>query len=187
MQVMKMISKADLGWMAAVIDLKGRIYHKKNRKRATPQLVLHVQSKDRHIIARLADLTGTEPEPHDAKGPADFMRHPCREHCPKAHVHVIEYPWQMPESGTWTITGVAMGIVLFNLAPHMVTDRPFQSSNSYTYHEAMVTVFGNATLKGQGSGAVRSSALRLMNLGWRVPPKMADKLFPVHLYETSVS
>jgi hypothetical protein len=174
----KKISKADLGWMAAVIDLKGKIYQKTNRSRATPQLVLHVQSKDRHIINRLAALTGTEPEPHDAKGPADFMRHPCREHCPDAHVHVIEYPWQMPQSGTWTITGVGMGIVLANIKPYMTTTQPQQSTNSYTYKEAMELVFGNAVLKGQGVGMVRSSTLRLMNLGWTVPPKMIVKLFP---------
>lgn len=167
----KKLSKADLGWMAAVIDLKGHIVQKKNRSRATPQTVLVVDCKDPKIIRKLSVLTGTKPEPRDARGLADFMRHPCREHCPEAHQHVSEHPWSPPGSITrWTITGVSAGIVLRNLLPYMAADDD--------YSELIDEVFEAATWTGQGAGMVRKSVMRLMNLGWAVPNKVIGKLFP---------
>ena len=83
------ISQRDLGWMAGVLDLKGRISLKSNQTRATKQAVLAVQTGEIAVIRRLGDLTGTSPEVMRAKPLKDFMRKNCSTHCPDKHSHVL--------------------------------------------------------------------------------------------------
>jgi hypothetical protein len=165
---MPKLSPAELGWAAAVVDLKGKVYRKKNRQRATPQLVLHVQSKDRRVVHRLSQMTETKPEMLDIRSIPDFMRHPCNEHCPEAHIHVKK--GDMPQIGTWTVTGAAMVIVLHNLKPYMTTWYGWDD----VYHECLSRI----VTSGQGVGMVRQSAHRLEELGWKIPPELGKKLWP---------
>lgn len=173
---MEHISPAVLGWMAGVIDLKGRLAVKKNKLRATPQYTLHVESKDFQVVSKLSEYTGTSPELKKPQATADFMRRQCTQHCPETHVHVHEGPYgptEMPAVARWTVTGAAMVTVLFNT-------RPFQLINR-GYDEACKDILKNLTFIGQGSGAVRASQQRLYNLGWRLPPIVIDSLFGLNI------
>lgn len=164
------ISKADLGWMAAVIDMKGHVIRKQNKTRKTPQLVLTVDTKDRRIAVRLSRLTGTQPDMKTMAPVDKFLRRGCAEHCPEPHVHVLDdqYPATPPTTTRWTLTGVAMAVVLANLEPYMST---------YDEYSGYVdTIMAFAVTEGQGVGQVRASATRLKKLGWTIPPKIAGKL-----------
>jgi hypothetical protein len=164
-----MISKTDMAWMAAVIDLKGGIIRKNNKKRKTPQTVLIVDCKDARIAVRLSQLTGTAPEPHNQAPMSEFLRRGCREHCKTPHIHVYdeEHPWSMPQTTRWTITGAAMAVVLLNIAPYMST---YEEYRGYVDQAMSVMV-----TEGQGSGQVRASIRRLSELGWHIPARIAKK------------
>lgn len=162
------ISKSDLGWMAATIDMKGHIVRKNNKQRRTPQMVLVVDCRDERIVKRLSELTGTNPEFRPGSPPVKFMRRGCSEHCPEAHFHVDDYPWRMPEIARWTVTGIGMAIVLRNLKPYMCTYSEYAGD--------VKTVLDNTVIAGQGSGMVRSSIMRLMGLGWEIPDRIAHQL-----------
>jgi hypothetical protein len=162
------LTPATLGWMAAIIDLKGILLRKKNQSRATPQLVMVVDSKNFAVIGRLAELTGTQPEAkrvQDVK--AEWLRRGCTEHCPEAHVHVHDN-WHMPETQRWSTTGVAAAVVLTGLRPYLISDKP--------YDDFIEEALRNAALTGQGSGAVKATISRLVSLGWALPSELAQDL-----------
>jgi hypothetical protein len=150
-----------LGWLAGVVDLKGRLIYKVNATRATPQVVLMVESREHAIIKQLCLLTGTNVEQRTERPLKDFMRRGCAEHCPEAHVHLINDEATMPPVSRWTVTGASMVVVLYNLLPFLTIDRG--------YLEAMNAVIASTTLTGQGSGAVLKSLKRLYQLGWDMP------------------
>ena len=162
-----MIPAPKLGWMAGVIDLKGRLVYKRNKQRATPQVVLIVETKEYAIIKTLGALTGTKAEFKKAQPLKDFMRRSCADHCPEAHVHVGD-DRVMPQVARWTITGAGMVVVLSNLMPYLMIDRG--------YTEAIETVSRVTTLEGQGSGMVMMSLQRLASLDWDLPPQYAQAL-----------
>jgi hypothetical protein len=162
------ISDADLGWMAAIIDMKGGVITKANKTRKTPQVILKVDTVQRPIAERLCALTGVSPEPHKLSDrSAVFYRRGCKEHCLEPHIHVEEDNLPM-YSTRWTVTGTAMGIVIWNLRKHMTTYP--------NYSPYMGLVFSNTTVKGQGVGMVRASVKRLKDLGWRIPAKIEREL-----------
>ena len=168
-----MISDADLGWIAAIIDMKGSVNIKNNKTRvnSTPQVVLRVNTTDKRIAERLSALTGTAPEPRETREVltgTDFLRRGCKEHCPESHIHVDEGGHVFPASTRWTITGTAMGVVLWNV-------RKFMSTYP-EYSQYMGLVFGNTVTSGQGSGQVRASVRRLKDLGWRIPSRIDREL-----------
>lgn len=165
------VAPASLGWMAAVFDLKVLLLRKKNQQRATSQLVLVVDSKNKAVIDRLAKMTGTTPEygriqDWSSKG---WMRRGCIEHCPQAHIHALAP--NMPEHYRWTATGAAAAIVLHNLTPYLVADKP--------YGEFMDEALANTRLTGQGAKAIRDAMARLVGLGWELPPSLAEDLLQV--------
>ena len=157
------LSVADKAWVAGVFDLKLLVIRKNNKTRATPQLVLAVETKNEEIVRGLSALTGTRPEVQRAKDTPGFMRKGCDEHCPHPHVHVNDrgYAWSMPAVARWTITGAAAAVVLFNLLPYMRRPRNLP--------ELMDEMFDYTRLHGQGWGATRASLQRLMKLGWAMP------------------
>src|SRR5215472_14452971 len=108
-----------LGWFAGVIDLKGTIIRKNNQTRATPQLVLLIDTRHKAVADRMATMTGTGIGTRDVSVPLRFERKQCREHCPEVHVHVSEM--NMPQTYRWQATGVAAAIILHNLLPYMTT------------------------------------------------------------------
>ena len=157
-----------LGWMAGILDLRGRLLVKKNQMRNTPQFVLIAETKEVSIIRELSSLTGTKAELQAARPLKDFMRRSCTEHCPEAHVHVEDQDRMMPRIARWTITGAGMVTVLDNLMPFLMVDRG--------YPEAIDQVTRDTTLTGQGSGAVMASLRRLRDLGWELPERYARAL-----------
>lgn len=154
-----------LGWMAGVIDLKGRLITKKNAQRATPQYVLMVETKEFGVVRELANMTGTRPELMAPKKIKEFMRRSCTEHCPEAHVHVADEFLEMPRMGRWTITGASMATVLDNLSPFLVVDKGWS--------ELIEKIARTITLVSHGSGAVLASLRRLRDLGWDLPDQYA--------------
>lgn len=158
-----MIAAPKLGWMAGVLDLKGRLIFKDNRARVTAQVVLMVESKELGIIRELGSMTGTRPELKKAAPIKDFMRKGCIDHCPEPHVHVNEWGKELVIApvARWTITGAGMVVVLFNVQPYLQIERG--------YTEAVRLVQQNTVLTGQGSGMVYQSLRRLRQLGWDLP------------------
>lgn len=162
-----MIPAPKLGWMAGVIDLKGRLIYKNNRQRATAQVVLMVETKEYPIIKALGALTGTKAEFRKAQPLKEFMRRGCSDHCPEAHVHVSD-DREMPQVARWTITGAGMVVILTNLMPYLTIDRG--------YNEAIEQVRANTALQGQGSGMVFMSLQRLQSLDWELPKEYEQAL-----------
>lgn len=155
------ISMTSLGWMAGIIDLKGRLHYKANQQRRTTQTILTVDSKDAAIVRQLGLLTGTKPEWKTTKSLSDFIRRGCNEHCPEAHFHVHDKEW-VAEISRWTITGAGMVVVLDNLLPFLVIDKGYQ--------EAIEQIQKVTAYSGRGSGAVYATLIRLRDLGWDLPP-----------------
>jgi len=162
-----MITPAKLGWMAGIVDLKGHIYAKKNHQRATPQYVLMVESRFPGIIREMGAMVGTKPEAMTAKPLKEFMRRACVEHCVEPHIHVND-DRTMPQIYRWTITGVALGIVLDALEPLLTQDKGFR--------EVVDEVLNGAVMEGQGATAVMAAVNRLITLGWPMPEQISRVL-----------
>lgn len=165
-----MIPPGRLGWMAGIVDLKGRLVYKNNQQRATPQAVLTVHSKEASVIGALSALTGTKPDMRQGKPLADFMRRGCGEHCPEPHVHVLggHDGTDMPPIGCWTITGAGLVVVLSELMPLLQVDR--------SWDQVIEETTTAAVLDGRGSMQVLASLFRLKSLGWDMPEKFEDAL-----------
>ena len=158
-----MIPREKLAWMAAVLDMKGTIIIKANTQRATPQIVLMVESTHTTVVAELGRLTGSVIEPRaDRRRPA-WMRRGCIEHCPEPDV---EYPATdyLPDQTRWTVTGAAAAIVLHSVIPYMVTDKGME--------KALEEIMGNVDLHGRSGNSARQAVARLAKLGWRLPGKI---------------
>lgn len=165
------VTPLDMAWMAGVLDVKGTVLRKNNKTRKTPQVVLYLSIKDRRIAQRLSALTGTAPEEHMRSPlPEGFLRRNCAEHCTAPHVHVgdEEYPWQMPVTTRWAVTGIAAAVVLVNLAPFMSTYADYAGD--------VAQILGSFAAQGQGLGAVRKALLRLSSLGWQIPAAVTIRM-----------
>lgn len=161
------VPEVKLAWVAGILDYKGNLIRKNNKTRATPQIVLMVESTNTSIVAELARLTGSSPEPREGRRRKEWMRRGCITHCPEPD---IEYPPQedtLPDDIRWTLTGSAAAIVLYNVIPYMVTDRGMQAT--------MEEILGNVSLYGRSGNGVRQAAHRLYQLGWKLPPKIAQQ------------
>lgn len=160
-----------LGWVAGVLDLKGKIVTKKNRSRATPQFVLMVESKDVAVVRELCSLTGTHVEIKPERKLPEWMRRPCAEHCPDKHEHVHAerpYDWRMPGMARWTATGVTAAIILHNVLPYSLANLGLEV--------ALHSLLDQAVLVGQGSGASMKAIRRMHELGWELPEKFEEAL-----------
>lgn len=164
-----MLTEADKGWMAAVIDLRGYVYVKKNKQRAegSRQVVLMVESKRAGIIRRLSELVGTKPETMQAREMKEFMRRGCAEHCVEPHVHVND-DRTMPSVIRWTATGVCFAVIVSALEPYLTEDKGFP--------ELAQEVLGATEVLGRGSGAVVASLVRMKGLGWPMPELLHEQL-----------
>ena len=167
--------ETDKAWVGAMLDSRGYIQNKNNQERApgSRQIVLVLRTKHHEIAARLCAMTGTAPAILEQKKVSpELMRRQCAEHCPEAHVHVDTIA-ALPMITTWTVTGVAAAIVLWNVRKYMVTTRE-------PWDWAMKQSLRQMKLAGQGSGMTRAAAIRLQDLGWDLPPAMR-KLIPREL------
>lgn len=162
------LSQSKLCWVAGVFDLKARVINKNNKQRSkqSVQMVLYVESKNYTVIRTLCRLTGTSVETQEAQDHPDWMRKGCAEHCPDQHVHVNNtngYSFGMPAISRWTATGAAAAIILYNVIPHMETERGLG--------DALEEMLEQTVTSGQGWGAVKASIRRLRDLGWTLPPE----------------
>ncbi len=157
-----------MGWMAGIVDMRGKVLVKNNKKRNTRQIVLMVESGEMSIINTLGRLTGTKPDLQAPKPMAEFMRHGCLEHCPEAHIHANKMDLFLPAKARWTVTGAAMAVVLSNLMPMLTVDRG--------YPEFIREIVDNQVLVGQGATAVLRSVCRLRDCGWSIPEPYAGAL-----------
>jgi hypothetical protein len=167
-----MIPAPQLGWMAGILDLKGRVLYKNNQRRApgSRQMVLAVDSTQITIIRELARMTGTHPELKKVQeGKEGWWRKSCEQHCDTAHVHVTPGgPGDFPASARWTITGTGMVIVMHNVLPFMRSDHGFP--------EIMEEAMDQAKINGRGSPATLNSIRRLMGLGWELPEELKTSM-----------
>lgn len=161
-----MINDIQLSWMAGIFDQKANIQRKKNKTRATPQMVLYVESRHIEVIRKLGELTGTSTEISPPQRIKEWDRRACAEHCQNQfHVHVPtvheDKDLIMPSVAHWQATGAGAAVILHNVMPYMKTDRGFKEF----YWEALnYTVTG-----GQGFAAIYRSLTRLRGLGWLLP------------------
>ena len=155
--------------MAAIIDLKGRVYIKRNKQRAegSRQIVLMVESSRPQVIRKMAALTGTTPEARTARPLKEFMRRACNEHCVEPHVHVGDER-ELPAIQRWTATGVALAVIADSLLPLLTDDLGLP--------ELIQEILGNADVSGRGSGAVMATLLRLKERGWPMPAPLQEQL-----------
>jgi len=158
------MKNTDYAWVAAMLDSRGYVQTKKNKERAegSEQIVLVLRTKHHEIAQRLCAMTGTAPSLLDPKKVSpELMRRQCVEHCPEAHVHVDTF-MQLPMITTWTVTGVAAAIVLWNVRKYMVTSRE-------PWDWAMEQSMRQMKLAGPGSSSTKQVVQRLSGLGWNIP------------------
>jgi hypothetical protein len=164
------IPPEQLGWMAAVLDMRGAIIVKRNQTRATPQAVIMVETGQRVVVNRLCAMTGQQVELKNINPlPAEWTRRGCIEHCPEAHIHLHDEK-PMPTTSRWTVTGASAAVILHNVRPYLLTwaDKNYADC----YHRTLE----DATLSGRGSGATRHALRRLVGLGWVLPDGWLDEL-----------
>jgi hypothetical protein len=165
-----MITPAKLGWMAAIIDLRGRVYVKANATRATRQITLQVLSKETRVVQEMCRLTGVKAEANVSRPLKDFMRRGCAEHCPEQHVHVSDAADErvMPETRKWVVTGVAMAVVINAIKPYMAFDHDWDGY--------VDEIMSNVDIQGRGGRAVATVVNRLITLGWPMPERVMELL-----------
>jgi len=159
------MKETDKAWVAAMIDSRAYIRTKNNKERAegSEQIVLVLRTKHHEVAQRLCAMTGTAPMLLEQKKVSpELMRRQCIEHCPEAHVHVDTLA-ALPMITTWTVTGVAAAIVLWNVRKYMVTSRE-------PWDWAMEQSLRQMKVRGPGSSATKQAVQRLSGLGWNIPP-----------------
>lgn len=161
------LPSVQLGWMAGILDLKGRVLTKKNQTRATPQVVMYVETKENDIVRELGRMTGLHPEMMRIPDTAVFYRRPCTEHCPEAHSCVDEREYTFPQVGRWTITGAVIAVILINVEPFMRTKR---------FEGLTLQIMEQASFTGRGAGATVKAIRRLEALGWDIPDPIAKEV-----------
>lgn len=157
--------QTDYARVGALIDSRAHIQTKNNKDRAagSEQICLVLRTKHHEIAEWLSAMTGTSPELLSQKKVSpELMRRQCVEHCPEAHVHVDTIA-ALPDITTWTVTGVAAAIVLWNVRKYMVTTRE-------PWDWAMEQSFRQMKLRGPGSSSTKQVVQRLSRLGWGIPP-----------------
>lgn len=164
------VTETQLSWIGGVLDQKGNINRKKNKMRATPQMVLYVESRHIEVVRKLGTLTGTVTPTMPEQAVREWNRRACAEHCEnKYHVHIRQasegqvesFEPIMPPVARWQATGSGAAIILHNVMPYMQTDRGFK--------EFYWDIIRNTVSEGQGFAAVFRSANRLRELGWELP------------------
>lgn len=159
------IAETDIAWMAGVIDLRGKVVTKNNTMRATPPIILLVESKNHQVVEKLCKLTGQRVEFHTEKRIREFVRRACDIHCPVPHVHVNDEGAgvMVPEMKRWTITGAGIVVIMHSMLEYLTP----QARDKYA--EISLGIIDNTPLVGQGSGMVNKTIRRLALLGWPIP------------------
>jgi hypothetical protein len=173
-----MISQADLGWCAAILDFQGHVIRRANGHRAegSEHISIYVDTSITPITMKLSAMTGTAPEPkeHHNDLKQEWLRRGCGEHCPEAHIHIREV--NMPATVKWSVSGSSAAIVLWNLLPHMTTvdQAGGYDTGKEPWGWALGMCFASTRLTGRGAGAAVTAIKRLHSLGWELPPLFRD-------------
>jgi hypothetical protein len=156
------ITERDLGWMAGVMDLRGKTKLVRAPSRnERPLLAIYVESKELEVVDELGRLTGTKvTDPRESLLALSWERRGCGEHCPEPHVHVEVKASSAPTS-RWHITGAGAVIVLNSLIPRMRTNRGLS--------ELLAEGIKLVPPSGRGRGAIDKTIMRMMKLGWPIP------------------
>ncbi len=158
------ITVPQLGWMAGVIDMKGRTRKLTTKTRTSPMFTLMVETSNLPVVRRLAKLTGTRAQYSERKKLPESMRRGCVEHCPEAHNHVHPV---IPTIGRWHVSGVGAIIVLDNLLPHFI-----DNASQYAQFIDEALEFVTPAGKKRGRAAIDKSIRRLAALGFEVMPEL---------------
>lgn len=154
-----------LGYIAGVVDLRGRLRRINNEDRKYGrQWHLTVETSSDIVARELCALTGVKSQ-FSGKAKISFDRRVCAEHCPEPHVHVDAS--DMPSMYRWQVSGVAAAIVLRNLAPYLMAEKG--------YKEFGQEILDYTPRTGQGSGAITKVVTRLTELGWEIPEEITKK------------
>lgn len=163
------LAPTQLAWMAAVIEMRGRVKRIDTPSRRNPQLKLYVNGKHVGVMRRLAELTGTELTIRESRVIESKERRGCTEHCPEPHVH---YGVEMPSVASWDISGPAAAVVLMGLRPYLTDPGGMQSF--------VDEVIAQTPKSGRGRAAIDRSINRLRALGWDIPDELeGDAVEPV--------
>jgi hypothetical protein len=173
------VPREKLAWVAAVLDMKGTIIYKANQTRATPQIVLMVESTHVSVVEELARLTGSVIEPRESRLRPAWMRRGCITHCPEPDVEYPEQPDHLPAQSRWTVTGAAAAVILYSVIPYMVTDKGMQA--------ALDEILGFVNLAGRSGNSARQAVTRLHDHGWRLPPTIDRQADALGLFGRSVT
>lgn len=139
-----MIPETDLAYLAGVLDVLGRIWHRPSANgRRLPLLELNLKQPD--LMAWLGEITGTDV----VTTSRDYMRMGCAEHCAESHVHSVS------TSTRWSVTGAKATIVLFNIEPYAFLKRP-----------EVEFALGLGMMAEMRAQTVRSMRAK----GWTIPP-----------------
>lgn len=162
------VTQYELAWLAGIVDFKGNVIRKNNKKRATPQIVMYVESADLEIVDKVAELLGLTAVHRNAeeRNLDGWTRRGCTEHCPEAHFHID--PRKFPVIARATVTGAALAVVLWNLLPYLMSTRIDYAT---LLHELLLYV----PAEGQGRKAVDDAINRLESLGWTIPNYLRPK------------
>lgn len=163
---------SQLAWMAAVVELKGRIRRSETKARSTPLFRLVVEVRQLHVAERLARMTGTKVS-YSAARPVNSTtsRRQCTEHCPEPHQHVLTV---MPAIGRWDVSGVGLIIVLNGLEPYL--DPVGRAGRDEVVTEALTCV--PLSPRNPGRAMVERAIVRLAGLGWDIPEELIPDGMP---------
>lgn len=103
---MTVLSEADRGYAAAVLDAFGRLTLRPYQGSELPEVIVQGRIE---ALPWLAEVTGTKVQ----EIPKAYNAHRCAEHCTEKHMHVESTTWR------WTVTGARATIVLHTLQAHM--------------------------------------------------------------------
>jgi len=165
----QVITEADLGWTAGVLDMHGHVVRHKNKTRArgSVQVSVYVETSLSQVTDKLCALTGSSAEPMNApKRPEEWDRRGCIEHCPEPHIHTRFFE-NLPQVTRWAVAGASCAVVLWNLQGRLVT-------KGEPWEWALAMSLASTRLSGQGSGAALAAIRRLHALGWEVPSLMRE-------------
>ena len=106
------MTELPIQYLAGVLDARAHIEAHNRHGHVQPRL--RVTTKMLRLLNTLAEYTGTKVVP-DYRG---YTKRPCGEHCTDKHSHVVR------QSAQWTVDSSRATIVLYNVVPFMVAQRP---------------------------------------------------------------
>lgn len=161
-----MINEGDLGWVAGILDLKGKVYRLTARQGGRIQYSLCVTDRNVPLIRQLCHLTGVRGQDHDGgrERAPEHWRRACDLHCPQEHVHV------KPPGSTlrWGLRGAGALIVIDAVLPFCRIQR-----DAFAEVRPEIASQINAQINPGKSGI---ATRRMADMGWAIPEELEGYL-----------